>query len=820
MAAAVGYYSRNKDHDLFHYGLTDPGEIKEIKGDPVRILDHSITKGLSYYKSEPEKIKTSVHWGQRKLFISELEFFTKYLPEYLNEIGSLPPKLIIDVLYVGAAPGYHVPLLALLVNNLAGKIMRKPNPDVQVSVCFHLYDPNEFVFPPSTEDDCEWIQTENGIPKTEGSPDKTVFIYQKAGQMDKKGKFFEDGDLAYWKTKSSLFLISDIRTKSSGKTPSVMDVQKDMETQKRWWLDLNPVASSFKFRLPWTTAEQTTAAAINEEATEYMKGDIYYPVWGLPTTTESRLFVRQNAGMTNYYHQLYENQMYTFHQNIHHSKHVDTVNNLTASGMDQCYDCASEHHILDNYLNFFIQDDSEAIEKSDLISYINGNCYYRLNPRSIQMKNTLAQYAWEDFGGHLARKGRSGEKICIPFLFNTFARKHGFTSLTYFGCPIRDLLTPRIIIQAGSQKAKDHPTVPYQKGNSRPEESRIQPAKITIKDYEQDILRSEYQAWKSIESLIRKIKNLPSREIIIPWILENLVLDIASKLPTNFLNPNYNLTPLVGLGDEEMVKLSNLLRSAFSTDLSISFSFLPGNGLVMDSVGKEINCKHPMIETVKKCGYTLAARLVIRYEAIREERPWISNSCFRYLRDNGVRLDCFGNVFGSSFCLDENLRYCGYFPNLEQPFGCINSFLLSSPMDSIENNPLTYKDWFFHPPINHPLIDRALEKLTEYLSNPEPPTVYGIVHRQMDQMMGFLEKLRDMGQVTEIKATTAVDMGQVTTAVDNKMQSFWGRLEAGKYYLEIAKEKRMMQEEAFVFLTGEYEKVNPVKLSGFLELLL
>jgi hypothetical protein len=64
----------------------------------------------------------STHWGQRKLFLTELQFLTYCICEkYKNKT-----KFI--VIYTGAASGDHLPFLASLFSHVE----------------FHLYDPKEF----------------------------------------------------------------------------------------------------------------------------------------------------------------------------------------------------------------------------------------------------------------------------------------------------------------------------------------------------------------------------------------------------------------------------------------------------------------------------------------------------------------------------------------------------------------------------------------------------------------------------------------------------------------------------------------------------
>ena len=54
------------------------------------------------YKCEPEYVKTVVHWGQRKLLLSEIEFLTLI---GRNDLRGA------TVVYARAGPGTHIPQL-------------------------------------------------------------------------------------------------------------------------------------------------------------------------------------------------------------------------------------------------------------------------------------------------------------------------------------------------------------------------------------------------------------------------------------------------------------------------------------------------------------------------------------------------------------------------------------------------------------------------------------------------------------------------------------------------------------------------------------
>ena len=71
----------------------------------IRILNPNNALRLAYRRRKDEH-KTTVHWGQRKLILSEIEFLTKY---YNNNT-----KIKLICIYIGAAPGTHLALICEL----------------------------------------------------------------------------------------------------------------------------------------------------------------------------------------------------------------------------------------------------------------------------------------------------------------------------------------------------------------------------------------------------------------------------------------------------------------------------------------------------------------------------------------------------------------------------------------------------------------------------------------------------------------------------------------------------------------------------------
>ena len=299
---------------------------------------------VAEYRRRECEVKSSNHWGQRKLLLSEIEFLNLYAHKANN------------ILYIGAAPGDHMLILLKMFPHMT----------------IHMYDDQPFAMRPNAQ-----------------------FIQFK--------EYFTDAHAARYAADGKEWLIiCDMRafakfdnTKSDEANESV--VAGDMVDQEEWTYTIKPVASLLKFRLGW-----------DDKKTRYMDGDIYIQIWQGESSTEARLLsARQPDGNMPprrlYGNRLYEGQCYKhnietrvgifepFNSNIvKHIEIVDTTPAIAAteligigitaaptqskaiapetptSGGDNasadkevsfgpyyccCYDCVAEIEILAAYLN-------------------------------------------------------------------------------------------------------------------------------------------------------------------------------------------------------------------------------------------------------------------------------------------------------------------------------------------------------------------------------------------------------------------------------------------------------------------------------------
>jgi hypothetical protein len=241
---------------------------------------------LPYHSRTAADKKTVIHWGQRKLLMSEIEFLLLQTARGQN----------CTVIYAGAAPGTHV------------NILSKMFPEHR----FVLVDPAPF----TVQEDGRHI-----IIK------QCMFTDELANEL--KEEYAGE----------RLLFVSDVRSadyEQLSQEENAECIKKDMDAQANWHAILQPQMSMLKFRLPYTPG--TTA---------YLKGEIFLPVWGPQSTTECRLVVGADAGYEVYDHTDHEQRMFFFNTVTRPALYNHGVRGC---GIDGCYDCTAEVGILGTYL--------------------------------------------------------------------------------------------------------------------------------------------------------------------------------------------------------------------------------------------------------------------------------------------------------------------------------------------------------------------------------------------------------------------------------------------------------------------------------------
>ncbi len=274
----------NKPIPLSH--LTSQQHDSNDKSKIFRILPDNLPR--MQYK-EDIKYKSSLHWGQLKLMLTEIEFLTLVIEDHKKNFKN--KKL--TVVYPGAAPGDHIELLARLFPTMT----------------FVLYD-------------------------------LVAYSIKATDKIILKHQFFTDIDAQEWnsaKDTNYIAVISDIRTMPVSHT----SIKEDMDRQLGWWKIMNPHMTIYKFRLQY-----------DNNKTEYPKGDIYIQPFARILSSETRLIIKENAPLIQYDNKKYEEQMFTYNSKYRDKYYNHALGdvNIRDDGIDNCYDCSCFVLIIEKYL--------------------------------------------------------------------------------------------------------------------------------------------------------------------------------------------------------------------------------------------------------------------------------------------------------------------------------------------------------------------------------------------------------------------------------------------------------------------------------------
>lgn len=213
----------------------------------------------SKYKKDTKSYQKK-HFGQLKLFLTNIQFITKYW-----DVIKYPDPVL---LYVGAAPCVW------------GLLFMKYFPSFEL----HLYDPSKF----------------NDSLYIEAKKNKKLFLYNQ---------LFEDADAEKWKnSEKDIFFVSDIRLRTYDKEGenAQKDVHECMLLQQDFVKKINPIFSQLKFKLPYE--------GFNCDNYNYFDGRIYFQPWVGPLSSEARLVTSRPHTSTTYICKQYEEMM--FNHNI------------------------------------------------------------------------------------------------------------------------------------------------------------------------------------------------------------------------------------------------------------------------------------------------------------------------------------------------------------------------------------------------------------------------------------------------------------------------------------------------------------------------
>jgi cap2 methyltransferase len=251
----------------------------------------------------------NVHAGQRKLLISEIEFLTRVHIQRAIENPDIKADAPFLCVYAGACPCTHLHVLMSMFPNVAFILV-----DPAFSKSKHVdeirkFDKNRVViweenFGEHIIDVIHaWIGVRNfkdGTAQFESIP-ATYFPYFK----DLYGLPLVD-----WESREDILFISDIRLDARDEAA----IESDMDLQALCFHKLRAINGLLKFRLPYVTEEWASNWRQNQFKRVYLEGEVHMPIWGPRSTTECRLFVQRNCGVSVYDPILHECQLAGFNK--------------------------------------------------------------------------------------------------------------------------------------------------------------------------------------------------------------------------------------------------------------------------------------------------------------------------------------------------------------------------------------------------------------------------------------------------------------------------------------------------------------------------
>lgn len=115
------------------------------------------------------------------------------------------------------------------------------------------------------------------------------------------------------------------------------DQSREMARQLVWVQAMRPKAYSTRFSLPYPPPDRTTT---------FLDGDIYLPIWGHATGTESRC-LGTSLRTREFSHRDYEQYMF-YHNTVRRTQYYE--HDFRDVPLCHCYDCSSELEILQEYI--------------------------------------------------------------------------------------------------------------------------------------------------------------------------------------------------------------------------------------------------------------------------------------------------------------------------------------------------------------------------------------------------------------------------------------------------------------------------------------
>jgi hypothetical protein len=308
----------------FVRGLHLYGEPENFSQTPLHTTININTDVKLKYVKGRKLAKGGIHWGQRKLLLSEIDFFTHFIENDEKVVAY----------YIGAAPFNHGPVLLNMFRSLT-LILCDLRDVWHQSLRDEAKKHNPRVFLETHAVDEEYIRNLMSAVTAEGpATDPKIKAIQGA---------------------SRVFFISDIRSTDPtevGIIDNELSVHEDMTLQKQLAEYMAGVitslnkqfVASFKFRLPFINE-------IGGVDYPYSGGILKTQPWSRMKSTELRLWWTPSDTDTTYNKQALEDIM-MYHNSVLRDASFGSTG---IPGYCECHDCHYEVHILKTYIKKFVQ---------------------------------------------------------------------------------------------------------------------------------------------------------------------------------------------------------------------------------------------------------------------------------------------------------------------------------------------------------------------------------------------------------------------------------------------------------------------------------
>lgn len=307
------------------------------------------------YQGATRVFKTSTHIGQRKLFDTELQFFTNHLHADKK----------ITCIYAGAAPSNHTGYLSWLFPNVKF-ILVDPNP-------FEVYEANPVILQPRKNGPDMTAARAKELVKMAVEGNERIYIINDLMTMDIAHAAKELID------REDLYFVSDIRTNVTDgvENPDVTDILWNLSQQYNWMSVMKPRWSMLKYRHPFYEEDPSVFEAKCKQqpyATDfelskefgidfvenyktkhltYWDGKVYIQAFPGPSSTETRLVTDATSTRDWGTHEEYENKLFYYNTIDRCFCHHFNDNADADLGFDNCNDCALENLLWKNYITAY-----------------------------------------------------------------------------------------------------------------------------------------------------------------------------------------------------------------------------------------------------------------------------------------------------------------------------------------------------------------------------------------------------------------------------------------------------------------------------------